>query len=665
MKYLSFLLALSLVSNAHAATIDLDALVVEATRSNDIYADVTRPVSIITSEEIAASPAKSLSELIGSKVGAYGIKYGNIKNAQVDIRGFGETAITNVLVLVNGRRTNQIDLSGQDWAQVDTSSIDHVEIIRGASTVLYGDNATGGVINIVTKKGAKDSRSHVALSSEYGSYQSSKHGLELSGGTKTLDYQFNYGHEETTGYRANSDYWANDWKTTLGYDPTDVFGIDFSQGYHYDRYQLPGALFASNIASFGRRGVRASLNNDHGWTSDAHFDLTPHLDFTAGTSEGQFSIYSSARKRNNKFHTGSSVYETMYLTNTYEFQPKVIVITPLTDTLNNKATAGVDVFYAKSMRRSGSLGTAQDLVYVTKNTQGVYALDELTLDDKWLLNLGARGSWAEYTFDQKSVVTGKSVTKPNTKGYEGGIGYKYNPQSKVYVDFARSYRLPATDEFFQNLFDFGFGVGGGLNSSLTYQEGNHYEVGVKDNSIKDLNLGLNVFTSRLKREIYLDPATFNNVNYDGKTRHYGIEAEAAYQMLNGALEPFVNLTLQEAQFKGGSYAGKDIPFVPESILHAGLTWHPIDGLSTGPSMDYVGERFAISDVNNTQPKLKRYATFDWNTSYALKNFEVWLAVRNMLDNKYNAYGVYSSFAGDTGYYPAPERNVTAGVKVKF
>ena len=78
--------------------------------------------------------------------------YGTGKTASVDIRGFGETAPLNVLVLVDGRRVNEIDLSGTDWTQIPIDQIERIEIVRGAGSVLYGDNAVGGVINIITKK---------------------------------------------------------------------------------------------------------------------------------------------------------------------------------------------------------------------------------------------------------------------------------------------------------------------------------------------------------------------------------------------------------------------------------------------------------------------------------------------------------------------------------
>lgn len=655
-----------------AQGINLNEIVVEALRSGESFADTTRNVSVVTEDQFAAiGESKSLPEMLGTQAGVTGIQYGTIKNSYVDIRGFGEAAGTNVLVLLDGRRTNQIDLSGVDWSVFDPETIDHVEIIKGTGTVLYGDNAVGGIINIVTKKGTPSAKPSVTLSTEWGSYQTSKNNMELTGGIKDLAYRFNYGHEETTGYRANSDYWANNYNTRLNFDPTDRFGIDFNQGYHRDRFQLPGALFISNIEQFGREGVRSARNFDHGWTTDANFNATPRLKFTAGATDGEFSVFGSGRRKFSKLFTDSSYFESRYETNSYEIQPKVVIMTPVADGVESTLTAGYDYFHANEDRRNGfitdpSLGYSfpADVTEVTKETHGVYLLNELEVEEQWLFNAGVRGAWADYEFDQKAVLVNKSTRDSATQGYEGGMGYRYHPDSKVFFNYARSYRLPATDEFYQNLADsFGF-VSGGLNTNLTHQVGNQFELGIKDNSFKNVRLGSAVFFAQYRKEIYLDPDTFFNTNYDGRTQHYGAEWEAAVDLMDGKVQPFANLTVQEARFKKGKYDDKEIPFVAERLAHAGITFRPIDRLSTTFRADFLGERFAISDQANAQPKLKQYTTVDWNTSYGIKNVDLWVSVRNILDARYSTYGA-KSFTGLIGYYPAPGRNVTAGAKVKF
>src|SRR5439155_524414 len=113
--------------------------------------------SVITAEEIAHSPAQTLQEIIAQTPGVQLTSlFGGVNGAgtSVDIRGFGAFATANTLVLINGRRLNDIDMAGVDLSTIPLNSIERIEITRGNSgAVLYGDNAIGGVINIVTKTG--------------------------------------------------------------------------------------------------------------------------------------------------------------------------------------------------------------------------------------------------------------------------------------------------------------------------------------------------------------------------------------------------------------------------------------------------------------------------------------------------------------------------------
>ena len=113
--------------------------------------------TVITAEEIAHSPAQTLQEIIAQTPGVQLTSlFGGVNGAKtsVDLRGFGAFATSNTLVLINGRRLNDIDMAGVDLSTIPRDSIERIEITRGNSgAVLYGDNAVGGVINIVTKSG--------------------------------------------------------------------------------------------------------------------------------------------------------------------------------------------------------------------------------------------------------------------------------------------------------------------------------------------------------------------------------------------------------------------------------------------------------------------------------------------------------------------------------
>ena len=113
--------------------------------------------SVITSEEIMRSPGQSIQDIIAREPGVQTWSvFGAVNGAgtTIDLRGFGASAASNTLVLLNGRRLTDIDLAGVDFSAISRESIERIEITRGNSgTVLYGDGAVGGVVNIVTKTG--------------------------------------------------------------------------------------------------------------------------------------------------------------------------------------------------------------------------------------------------------------------------------------------------------------------------------------------------------------------------------------------------------------------------------------------------------------------------------------------------------------------------------
>ena len=144
--------ALSLAEQP-AAT--MEEVVVTATRQEEQISSVPAHVSVITDEDIKKSTAQNIPDLLRNEAGVQVVDVtGNKRSFRVDLRGFGETAQSNTLVLVDGRRINQPDLSGTDWTLIALDRVKRIEVIRGGrGSVLYGDNASGGVINIITKEG--------------------------------------------------------------------------------------------------------------------------------------------------------------------------------------------------------------------------------------------------------------------------------------------------------------------------------------------------------------------------------------------------------------------------------------------------------------------------------------------------------------------------------
>ena len=133
--------------------VGLERIVVTPTRMRQQDYEITSNVTVIDTKKIGASNARYVADILKEETGINIYDSSTDKTVKVDIRGFADTSVNNILILVNGRKVNSIDISGPDWIQIPLEIVDRIEVLRGAGSVLYGDNAVGGIVNIITKKG--------------------------------------------------------------------------------------------------------------------------------------------------------------------------------------------------------------------------------------------------------------------------------------------------------------------------------------------------------------------------------------------------------------------------------------------------------------------------------------------------------------------------------
>ncbi len=220
--------------------------------------------------------AQTLVDAFQREPGVFPQNYlGNAKTANIDIRGYGEAAPQNVLFLVNGRRVNSIDLSGADLAQIPVDAIERIEIYRGPASVLFGDNAAAGAVNIILKAGEGPPKASAATT--VGSYNFLKPEVTVSGSQDKFSYMAFASDLDTDGYSHNNALHAKDALGNFSFDVNDNLKLKLSTGHHRDDYGMPGYLFWSALRS-GAVGPRDSINpNDTASTEDNFFDLVPEL----------------------------------------------------------------------------------------------------------------------------------------------------------------------------------------------------------------------------------------------------------------------------------------------------------------------------------------------------------------------------------------------------
>ncbi|MFH1239263.1 MAG: TonB-dependent receptor plug domain-containing protein, partial [bacterium] len=198
-----FILVICLVyaGISQAAELNLEQVVVTATRTPQPLANTGTNVSVITAGDIAGSKAYNLAEVVGKVAGVEISKEGTLgANQSLSLRG---CRVQQVLVMVDGRSVNSTSLGMAELPQIPLANVERVEIIRGAASGLYGANAVGGVINVITKKAESDT----PLTEIYfsgGTFNTSSLRVNFSQKKDNFDYMVTGGKDLSNGWRENS-----------------------------------------------------------------------------------------------------------------------------------------------------------------------------------------------------------------------------------------------------------------------------------------------------------------------------------------------------------------------------------------------------------------------------------------------------------------------------
>ncbi len=629
----------------------LEPIVVTATRQQESESSVPAYITTISAAQISKSTATNVPDLLRTLSGIQ-VKdiTGNQRYFQVDLRGFGETAQSNTLVLVDGRRINQADLSGTDWTLIPLSRIERIEVIQGGrGSVLYGDNASGGVINIISKKGDQTALEADIRAGSYGTFGSS---AGASGSKQNFSYSVSGSYQSTDGYRDNCGGTANNLGANLAYYFGDAAGISLDAGYHKDTTGLPGALKQSDLDA-GRSRTDTLNPNDYVTTEDSFVSIGPEIYFWG---DSLLHVDMSYRDRSvaSYSHFAGGYFEGDTTLHTAGFSPRAIIREPLWG-WKNKLVAGFDLFDAteditNSTVFFGSPSVAQ--TNLEKKNYGAYAHDELSLTDQISLSGGYRHDWVEYEFSPSSPESASM----DEDLFTTGINYRFGKQSHVYANFSHSFRYPVMDElfsFFTNT----------INTGLQPQTSDDIEIGLRHNFTNTFYGSINLFRIDTTNEIYFNPTDYQNENMNGETRRDGVELTLT--KIFDRIKVTGNYTCQSAEILDGPYSGKTIPGVP--IHKAGLDTR-IDlgwGFALGLNGTYVGQRYFESDFANSFDKQSDYTVFNSRLDYTWKQFSAYVIMNNIFNETYSDYGVLGGYPLEPSYYPSPKTNFLVGISIRY
>jgi iron complex outermembrane recepter protein len=614
---------------SRAATEVAQPVFVTATRFQSTTAAAPVNVSVITHEAIERSGAANLADVLAAQAGIqvkplFGV---TAADASLDMGGFGSTGASNTLVLLNGRRLNDVDLSGTNLAAIPLDDIARIEVLYGSASVLYGDNAAGGAINIITRDGFDPLPSAVAIRA--GTFQTGAITARASGHNQRNAFIVSGESLETNGYRDHND--------------------------STEKHAYAELTRADGDRSFG---LRALVNSEQrrfpGALNEPDYEADPRA---AGTTPGEG--HESQRTVEGFFAGESLAAELAYRhkdqsadifgvthgkLDTTSFTPRYT--TRLT---SQTLIAGVDL-YRSRLRADGDFGPgAQTQSDTTRDSLAAYVNDAVALGGNFTLNLGARRQGVHFATDSSGSGAPASMHAERRDWltvWDTTLSYRHPGGGHAYLRAAESFRFAVLDEVWSYY--------SGDISLLKPQRGRHIEAGATIPVAHRLTFEANAFRMALTDEIGFDLASYANVNLD-PTRHDGANLGLRFDATD-ALILRAGYAYRRAYFRAGPNAGSLVPEVPRDRLTVGATARLAERQTLALEGIYTGSRYFGDDYANAGKMMPCYTLWNAAYTYTAGPWKLKAAVNNIADTGAADAGYYNSFAANPYYYyPLPGR----------
>jgi iron complex outermembrane receptor protein len=664
---------------AYAATEDsLDEVVVTATRFSDTLGNKPVNMTVITADDINKSSARTLPELLSEQAGisVRDLFGNNATGATVDLRGFGAAAGQNTLVLIDGKRQNNNDSSGVQWSAIPFSSIERIEIMRGSGAVLYGDGATGGVINIITKVANTVSASAQASAKtgSYGmnevqanaNYFSGKTGVDVSASQLSSD-----------GYRNNNRNEQANAKAGMRWI-LDSGELSLTAGLDKQNTRLPGArtvLLSSGInqVETDPRGTSTPLDYASRDGNMIGVNLKQRL------ADTEMSIGLVQRNTNQKAYYDFAGYPSYRNTD--------LGVTSLTPSIklprvlgeNSTLVAGVDLYnWTYALHTSNSAGNIDqpiNQVSMSQQNRAVYLQNTSYVTETTTLMAGVRNETisihGDDTYNAGAPGASSGSAAPagsfenSQNAYELGLRQQLNTEFALSGRAGHSYRFANVDEIYESNASYAHEF-----QFLRPQTTDSLEIGIEQKT-GESSWRAALFDNRVQDEIHLDVYTtgIGNTNLPPSERK-GLELEGKWKVLQ-QLSVRAAYTYTDARFlsgvlPGGSFtqlnvdiSNKAVPLVPNHKVNLGATWDISEQTQLNTAVAYVGSQYMDNDEGNTfGEKIPAYTTTGLKLIHRTGAWKLSAAVNNIFDSHYFNYAVSSQYtAGKYNAYTLPGRTI--------
>lgn len=633
-----------------------NSVVITASKYKQDAHDLPVAATVITRAEIESSGVGTVNEAImklGGVLGRPSLSGGN--EYALDLGGFGDTAASNMVVVIDGIAYKQGDSSELRLSGLALDQIERIEIVRGASPVLYGEGAVAGVIHIITK--ASGLVRPLGVSGQIAASGGSYGTREVKGGVfySAEQWSFNVSglDRRSDGYRQNGASSDKNANVSAQFRGDGVrAGVSANQRNEYA--QTPGGLTLAQYAADPRQAQSTSFSNrtylDASANGQAAFveadvlGVVLRLDLAQRTR-----VYDALAVM------GSSAYPLRFETSNNN--AGLQAIRPMDTSWGRQTlTVGTEKINWDQNRiypLNPSFGTSIKLGYNT--TSYFLKSDSILKATGTQLLVGYRfEDTQKYQNVVGGVAPGKTVSADKLSAAELGFSQKLNEAATVYGRWAESFRLPNVDEFTSPAYDSDWNP-----IALRPQTSRDKELGLKYRWPSQARASVRWVRSDLNNEIIYDPANWANINLD-PTRRHALEFFWSYPH-SSSLSVSGSLSLRDAEFLTGAYVGKQVPMSPKQSLGVRADWRLPANQVMSWMVTAVSQQAIAGSFNNAS-QMPGYATLDWRYAYTRDKFQLSMLVKNLLDKKY--YGYATTTSGYT-VYPDIGRSLMLTANYKF
>jgi outer membrane receptor for ferrienterochelin and colicins len=606
---------------------DLGVIVITPTRGPRMVKDLPTNVNVITREEIAESGALNVGEVLKNRLGIEIRRYGTLgASSYIALRG---CSAFQTLVMVDGRSVNSISDGIADLSQFPIDNIERIEVVRGPASALYGANALGGVVNIITRE-AKDEKVTAEVNVAGGSFGTQISRLNFATRDTNIKAYFTVSKNTSNGWRKNSEYDSDNFTGRLTYDVGKIGSFEFRGGYYRGKLGLPGAIYEG-------LDEREAADPYHNQEDVKEYAVLEYL--TGGeNSKLSFKAYGSNDQRRDRNPTEPRDDSHQNITQGVEAQLNIPY----------GITMGAD-FHQDRYRQKNEI-ISQTLIGKKNFNQSVFLQETICLKPFTAI-LGAR-------YDHHSAYGGQ------INPHLSLIYLLSQPEESLKLSFnlARGFRAPTFCDLYQPYALYGSGewsYEAQGNPNLKPEKAWAYDIGFEHQLGNLLLSRLTLFSTNI--EDLIDWTSVPSEKSSGlwfpsnvaKAYTQGIEIEFMHQIMPG-LSQSINYTyLHSAGKREGEDKYEIAPYKPHNRVNYKINYTNNFGLKISLGTEYVDEQW--SERGETGNRLPDYFLLNARIAQTIRSFEAYISFANILGKKYQT--VFG--------YPMPGRTIMGGISWKF